>query len=171
MFWSFTNHSNNSFSSNNFTWLTDFFYWCSYFHRNISINNYNCCGSIVFLVPRNVMRHLVRSYGESSTVTLSPSISLIKFFFILPLRYHWIILHQNSSGNWTSNTRPGRAFVITHSTSILPSLLDIDFISFSTKSSGIIYIYIEKQMFFWTFFFFIYFPLFPWLYFGYFSMQ
>lgn len=133
----FTNHTKNSLSSDNFAKRTDFRNRCSYFHIVIfKIRAYflllgtgcpHCNFCLYVILP------FERSYGLSSIVTVSPSISLMKLRFIWPQRYPLTIFHQKSAGNCTSKTRPGRVFTIFHSTSILSSFLDIEVSTFSKK--------------------------------------
>ena len=69
---------------------------------------------------RNEMRPLVRSYGESSTSTLSPGMIRIKFFRISPLRWQVNSWPLSSS---TANIPLDSAFCTVPSVTIVPCLL------------------------------------------------
>ncbi len=107
-----TDHAHNIFAANNFTLVTNSFDGRFYFH---SLNSL----TFNFHLHLYVIRPLERSYGESSTFTLSPGIIRIKCMRILPAKCAKTIWPLSSL---TLNWALGNASSITPSTSIESSL-------------------------------------------------
>lgn len=119
-----TNHTNYPLSADNCTVITHFLNRWTNFHKEkkiVNIRNSFIGQEAYFL--RKTIRPRERSYGVSSTRTVSPSIRLMKFFRIFPDIYARIIIPPppKSSGSLTSKIAPGRVFIIVPSTSILSS--------------------------------------------------
>lgn len=83
----------------------------------------DCCGGRALAFGlRNVIRPRVRSYGVSSTVTVSHGMRRIICFCIFPPTYARITIFEKVSGSCTSKMAQGRDLRTFPSTSILSSL-------------------------------------------------
>src|SRR5215831_2187277 len=101
------NHAHDALTVNDFAFVTDFFNRCSDFHKNPYLYRYT-------------IRPRVRSYGDSSTATLSPGRIRMKFLRMRPetCARTWCLFSSS-----TLNMAFGNGSITVAMTSIASSLL------------------------------------------------